>query len=331
MSLKYEPASEPLQVAVYAVGVAYAVYAGGERYHTPEMMAVRHFEKIALVVESRVRQGDFDFLAHVLNAVGDVAPERRPVLVLRDVINLDTHVDRAHFARFYRMCEHAKQETSGGDAAPTGEFRFPVFVETSDLDFLNSPSRVSSPRSFQTYRLGELDDQDIRTRLAEIWSTDQLSTVIETVGGHGGSLEAVFYQWSIRGGSKDGGGSLLREAIAAVREGAYSQVQSAVVNRVVASSGASKGPAISVDTSRQEEEEARRHVGDQERICFLAKLRAADYEMRVLALSEANARLSRENIVFFHGADLVGPQHRMLKTAIGDFLSRNDKAIAAAC
>ena len=33
------------------------------------MMAVRHFDKIALVVESRVSQGDFDFLAHVLNAV----------------------------------------------------------------------------------------------------------------------------------------------------------------------------------------------------------------------------------------------------------------------
>ena len=39
-----------------------------------------------------------------------------------------------------------------------------------------------------------------------------------------GSLEAVFYQWSMRGGSKDGVGALLDEAIAAVREAAYSQV-----------------------------------------------------------------------------------------------------------
>ena len=38
-----------------------------------------------------------------------MAPSRRPVLVLRDVINLDTHVDKTHFARFYRMCERAKQ------------------------------------------------------------------------------------------------------------------------------------------------------------------------------------------------------------------------------
>ena len=116
-------------------------------------------------------------------------PERRPVLVVRDVINLETHVDRRfpallassgpcravedprcpatarvrcrdpargaarreHFASLYRACERAKQERAGGraGAAGAGEFRFPTFVETSDLDFLASPSRVASPRSFQ--------------------------------------------------------------------------------------------------------------------------------------------------------------------------------------
>ena len=39
-----------------------------------------------------------------------------------------------------------------------------------------------------------------------------------------GSIEAVFYQWSMRGGSTDGGKALLEEAIAAVREAAFSQV-----------------------------------------------------------------------------------------------------------
>ena len=121
-------------------------------------------------IQDRVARADFELLKKTLNAVARVAPERRPVLVVREVVNVTASADAAAFNRLFAALENAKQETR--DSA--GSFLFAVFLETSDYQWVSSSrraqrslmlcsdvtcllcmlrSRINSPRSFQTFSI----------------------------------------------------------------------------------------------------------------------------------------------------------------------------------
>jgi hypothetical protein len=129
---------------------------------------------------------------------------------------------------------------------------------------LLQPPRPQQPRvtacpAPQTYRLGELDEADVRAALAGAWSEPQQRAALAAAGGHGGSLEAIFYQWRVRGGVRGSDTALLEEAVAAVRESAFSQARAAPSGR--GARGAGRGAerararqvaaAVSEPTSRE--------------------------------------------------------------------------------
>lgn len=66
-------------------------------------------------------------------------------------------------------------------------------------------------------------------------------------------------------------------------------------------------------------------------IGFLARLRAAGFELPAFSLVGAATRLSRENIVFQHGPDVLGAQNRMLRVAIDEFVTRNQAEVKRKC
>jgi len=249
-----------------------------------------HFSHVLEPIGDRVRNGDFELLKTLLNAVAKVAPSRRPVLVVREVTRVDQGPDSQTFARLLASLETAKQETREGAAS----LQFPVFLETSDFAWLSSPQRVNSPRSFQTFLIPPIEENVAREELVQrhkLLTSDEFRLVWSEFGGHGGSIEAVCYQRRLSGS--------LSSAITAVSDAAYSQVRNAV-------QGSVSGDQI----LRQE---------------YLGKLKAANHSMLETTLAKSLFPLFDQNVLFFY-ADLVVPQNLALQLAIDRFLSNLSKA-----
>ena len=117
-----------------------------------------HFSSVVEPITARIKSGDFELLKKVLNTIAkvthsahsrtrtptsveiivflfpmfplvQVAPEHRPILVVREVVNMTAGQEAQAFARLFATLESAKQETRAGKAS----LLFPVFLETSDF------------------------------------------------------------------------------------------------------------------------------------------------------------------------------------------------------
>lgn len=270
-----------------------------------------NFKLVNNRVADRMHAADFLFVRDVLNHLTLISPPHRPVLVVREVQNstsaaastTDASKVGNAFDRLFATLESAKQETR--DAR--GSFLFPVFLETSDVAWVNSPARINSPRSFQTYAIPPITKSDAHRELVEqyaVWNDDEFEQVWNAVGGHGGSLEAVHYQWRMRGGS-------LPEALQQVADTAYSSLLYAVHG----GAGGEAGPGAGTD---DDEPSA---AGVRARQRYLSDLRAASYSLVSSGIaSDALAPLFHHNILWFF-ADRVYPQTLLLQRAIDRYLA----------
>lgn len=127
------------------------------------------------------KDGDFARIMEACNTLAVCDPAHRPILVVREVQNLDAKSSDSLFSSLEQMKE--------------GWFHFPVFLETSDFQWYRNTATSRSAASFQTLYLADMDEHDVRADVVDrygVWTQEDFSLVWDAVGGHGGSLSYLF-------------------------------------------------------------------------------------------------------------------------------------------
>ena len=132
--------------------------------------------------------GDFARIVEAYNALAICDPAHRPILIVREVQNLDAKSSDSLFNSLEQMKE--------------GWFHFPVFLETSDFLWYSKTATKRSAASFEALYLADMEEHDVRADVVEkysLWSPDEFTRVWDAVGGHGGSLAYLYGLQKVRG------------------------------------------------------------------------------------------------------------------------------------
>ena len=134
------------------------------------------------------KDGDFSRIMDTYNVLAACDPAHRPILVVREVQNMDS---ASSDSLFYSL-EKMKQ----------GSFHFPVILETSDFLWYNKTATKRSFLSFKSLYLEDMEEHDVRADVVDkfgIWTPGEFSRIWDAVGGHGGSLAYLFAENKVRG------------------------------------------------------------------------------------------------------------------------------------
>ena len=88
-------------------------------------------------IEAKIASGDWDTLLYSCNVMSICAPEHRPILILRELTNLDSD----SLNTFLRPLERMKQ----------GDLHYPVFAESSNFLWMRTSPVIKSSDSFVVY------------------------------------------------------------------------------------------------------------------------------------------------------------------------------------
>ena len=139
-------------------------------------------------LDTELQAGNWKFLVCVLNTVCQCAPERRPILIIREIANLTPLT----LNKTLTALEPMKQ----------GNLHFPVFLETSDFLWLQNERVIKSENSFESYYLSEMGREEGHTELVNkynIWAAEEFEEVYAAVGGHMGSLRMLLNKHKMDG------------------------------------------------------------------------------------------------------------------------------------
>jgi hypothetical protein len=253
-------------------------------------------------LDTELQAGNWKVMVCVLNAVAHCAPERRPILIIRELTNLEP----ATLTNLLTALEPMKQ----------GDIHFPVFLETSDFQWVQNERVIKSDKSFASYYLPEMSKEEGRAELVvkyKIWSAEEFEQVREpsrtqhnttqhntqpthttphhqpqvydAVGGHMGSLRALF--------DNQVSGASLSEALKGMDDDADRQMDAAM-------------------EAHPDLKAAKKWLND---------FKDKDYFIEVKGTPAVLEPLLAANILFKKGYEIT-PQHRSMRHAIGRYVAK---------
>lgn len=152
--------------------------------------------------------GNWDTLQCSLNAIDKCEPERKPILVIREISNLDDDAKKECFAAVEKMKEDM--------------MHFPVILESAYFSWLDASSVYKSRLSFCPYYVEEMSYSEISAEVVNIhklWSAEEFKKIYDTIGGHIGSYSRLYmYQTYYNMSVNDSLARMKREAIAHVTD-----------------------------------------------------------------------------------------------------------------
>ena len=161
---------------------------------------------IHLIRES-IASGDWDALTCSCNVLSECVPERRPIVIVREITNLNPESLNA----FLRSLERMKQ----------GGLCYPVFVESSDFQWAYESPVIKSSASFFPYLLKEMTQEEGLTEVVhkyKIWTEEEYELIYDAIGGHLGSYMQLYQGNKMYNNSLD-------ESIQQLKTRVYGQVQ----------------------------------------------------------------------------------------------------------
>ena len=232
-------------------------------------------ELIIHPIQENIASGDWSSLIDSCNAISRCAPERRPIVIVRELTNFNSESLNA----FLQSLEQMKE----------GNIHYPVFMESSDFQWVFETPVVKSRYSFSTYLLQEMTREEGLGEVVyklKIWTEEEYQLIYDTLGGHLGSYMLLYHHNKVLEHS-------LNESIRHLKKSAYDSVLESV-------------------------EKVRNYTA----VCkWLLSLKSNSYIMTVAKLPEDILMLSKMNILF-RSSDYVYPQNRLLEHAIDDFIHK---------
>ena len=163
-------------------------------------------------IQESIVSGDWGTLACSCNAISKCAPERRPIVIVRELKNLDPK----SLEDFLRSLERMKQ----------GDLHYPVFVESSDFQWAYEFPVLKSSDSYIMYHLQAMTKKEVRSEVVhkfKIWTEEEFELIYDAIGGHRGSYRLMYDYNKVQRYS-------LSESIGHLKRRAYDQVLEAVAN-----------------------------------------------------------------------------------------------------
>lgn len=157
-------------------------------------------------VQESISSGDWYALSCSANAISKCAPEHRPILIVRELTNLNSESLNA----FLRSLEQMKQ----------GDIHYPVFAESSDFLWAHKSPVIKSSDSFIMYHIHEMTREEGLSELVHrlnIWTEEEYDEIYGAIGGHLGSYRLLYDYNKIQKYS-------LNESIGRLKGRAYDQV-----------------------------------------------------------------------------------------------------------
>ena len=157
-------------------------------------------------VQESITSGDWYALSCSANAISKCAPEHRPILIVRELTNLNSESLNA----FLRSLEQMKQ----------GDIHYPVFAESSDFLWAHQSPVIKSSDSFIVYHIHEITREEGLSELVHrlnVWTEEEYNEIYGAIGGHLGSYRLLYDYNKIQKYSLD-------ESIGHLKRRAYDQV-----------------------------------------------------------------------------------------------------------
>ena len=110
-------------------------------------------------IQESIVSGDWGTLACSCNAISKCAPERRPIVIVRELKNLDPK----SLEDFLRSLERMKQ----------GDLHYPVFVESSDFQWAYEFPVLKSSDSYIMYHLQAMTKKEVRSEVVHKFKSGQ--------------------------------------------------------------------------------------------------------------------------------------------------------------
>ena len=148
--------------------------------------------------------GNWDTFQCSLNAIDHCEPERKPVVVIHEISNLDDDAKKECFAAVEKMKENI--------------MHFPMILETAYFSWLDASSVCKSRLSFCPYYVEEMSYSEIAAEVVDthkLWSTEEFKKIHDAIGGHIGSYSRFYmYQTYYNMSIDDSLAGMKREAVA---------------------------------------------------------------------------------------------------------------------
>ena len=149
-------------------------------------------------VDVLLRNGNWKQLMCFLNYVAQ--HHIRPILIIREVINLDG-------ATMYECFKAMERTKEGG-------IQFPIIFETSDNLWYQVPAMKKSRMSFHPYYIKEMSFEEGKVELVErlqIWSLDEYENIYDKIGGHCGSYSLLWLYAKLGGDTIEEGLKIMQK------------------------------------------------------------------------------------------------------------------------
>lgn len=163
-------------------------------------------------VRKNIVSGDWYTLICSCNAISKCAPERRPIVIVRELTNFDPR----SLEDFLRSLERMKQ----------GDIHYPVLVESSDFQWAYEFPVLRSSDSYMMYHLQAMTKKEVRSEVVhkfKIWTEEEFELIYDAIGGHRGSYRLMYDYNKVQKYS-------LSVSIGHLKRRAYDQVLEAVAN-----------------------------------------------------------------------------------------------------
>ena len=141
----------------------------------------RVVEFIVHPIQESIASGNWYALTCSSNALSKCVPERRPIVIVRELTNLNSESLNA----FLRSLERMKQ----------GDVHYPVFAESSDFQWAYESPVIKSSDSFMTYRLQEMTREEGLAEVVhkfKIWTKEEYEQIYDAIRGHLGSYRLLY-------------------------------------------------------------------------------------------------------------------------------------------
>lgn len=141
----------------------------------------RVVEVIVHPIQESIASGNWCALTCSSNVLSKCVPERRPIVIVRELTNLNSESLNA----FLRSLERMKQ----------GDVHYPVFAESSDFQWAYESPVIKSSDSFVTYRLQEMTREEGLAEVVhkfKIWTKEEYEQIYDAIRGHLGSYRLLY-------------------------------------------------------------------------------------------------------------------------------------------
>ena len=173
-----------------------------------------------------------------------------------------------------------------------GLVKYPVILETSQFSWLKASSVYKSRLSFCPYYIEEMTQSELTAEFVDkrqLWSEKEFEKIYEALGGHMGSYSRLYMYQAYHN-------LTIEESLVTMRKEAVAHVCDCLNNA----------------------------SNFSDAMLFLATLKASNFTLRTVLVSEAMEAFIKCNIVFFNPSEMMArPHNQLLHSAITKVLQEN--------